>query len=390
MENNKSRVLLGYICTFIVIAIMIWAVCIPDPTTNAYRKSNSLAQKYKIGVSMPAKHLERWNHDGAMLKKLLEKEGFDVELLFADNNALQQNNDIQNLVANGADLLLIAAVDADSLSFQIDEAVKKGVKVIAYNRPISNTAGISYLVTEDCFSCGAEMGKFLEKSLNLTNNDNKTYNMEILGGDPADKCALIYYDGQMSVLKKYLDAGKLIIPSGQITFEQTCTNGWSTELGQKRLQNLLSSYYTNQKIDAVLAAFDGLGIAAMKTLETDYRGGNTVYVTGQDGEDPALKMIVDGKSIMTIYKNIESNAVVAVELVKSLFQSNNQLNPEKLCESFSFKCSFDDKNFDNGKKIVPTFMVGCETITKDNYKEKLVDTGLFKIGANGYLEKINR
>lgn len=390
MENNKSRVLLGYICTFIVIAIMIWAVCIPDPTTNAYRKSNSLAQKYKIGVSMPAKHLERWNHDGAMLKKLLEKEGFDVELLFADNNALQQNNDIQNLVANGADLLLIAAVDADSLSFQIDEAVKKGVKVIAYNRPISNTTGISYLVTEDCFSCGAEMGKFLEKSLNLTNNDNKTYNMEILGGDPADKCALIYYDGQMSVLKKYLDAGKLIIPSGQITFEQTCTNGWSTELGQKRLQNLLSSYYTNQKIDAVLAAFDGLGIAAMKTLETDYRGGNTVYVTGQDGEDPALKMIVDGKSIMTIYKNIESNAVVAVELVKSLFQSNNQLNPEKLCESFSFKCSFDDKNFDNGKKIVPTFMVGCETITKDNYKEKLVDTGFFKIGANGYLEKINR
>ena len=390
MENNKSSVLLGYICTFIVIAIMIWAVCIPDPTTNAYRKSNSLAQKYKIGVSMPAKHLERWNHDGAMLKKLLEKEGFDVELLFADNNALQQNNDIQNLVANGADLLLIAAVDADSLSFQIDEAVKKGVKVIAYNRPISNTTGISYLVTEDCFSCGAEMGKFLEKSLNLTNNDNKTYNMEILGGDPADKCALIYYDGQMSVLKKYLDAGKLIIPSGQITFEQTCTNGWSTELGQKRLQNLLSSYYTNQKIDAVLAAFDGLGIAAMKTLETDYRGGNTVYVTGQDGEDPALKMIVDGKSIMTIYKNIESNAVVAVELVKSLFQSNNQLNPEKLCESFSFKCSFDDKNFDNGKKIVPTFMVGCETITKDNYKEKLVDTGFFKIGANGYLEKINR
>lgn len=390
MENNKSSVLLGYICTFIVIAIMIWAVCIPDPTTNAYRKSNSLTQKYKIGVSMPAKHLERWNHDGAMLKKLLEKEGFDVELLFADNNALQQNNDIQNLVANGADLLLIAAVDADSLSFQIDEAVKKGVKVIAYNRPISNTTGISYLVTEDCFSCGAEMGKFLEKSLNLTNNDNKTYNMEILGGDPADKCALIYYDGQMSVLKKYLDAGKLIIPSGQITFEQTCTNGWSTELGQKRLQNLLSSYYTNQKIDAVLAAFDGLGIAAMKTLETDYRGGNTVYVTGQDGEDPALKMIVDGKSIMTIYKNIESNAVVAVELVKSLFQSNNQLNPEKLCESFSFKCSFDDKNFDNGKKIVPTFMVGCETITKDNYKEKLVDTGFFKIGANGYLEKINR
>ena len=390
MENNKSRVLLGYICTFIVIAIMIWAVCIPDPTTNAYRKSSSLSQKYKVGISMPAKHLERWNHDGAMLKKLLEKEGFDVELLFADNNALQQNNDIQNLVANGADLLLIAAVDADSLATQIDEAVKKDIKVIAYNRPISNTSGITYLITEDCIDCGAEMGRFLEKNLNLASNDGKTYNMEIVGGDPADKCALMYYDGQMSVLKKYVDAGKLIIPSGQITFEQTCTNGWSTELGQKRLQNLLSSYYTNKKLDAVLAANDGLGIASMKALETDYRGGNTVFVTGQDGEDPALKMIVDGKSIMTIYKNIESNAVVAVELVKSLFQSNNQLNPEKLCESFCFKCSFDDKNFDNGKKIVPTFMVGCETITKDNYKEKLVDTGFFKIGANGYLEKINR
>lgn len=388
MENNKSSVLLGYICTFVVIAIMVWAVCIPDPTTNDYRNKTLQAQKHKIGVSMPAKHLERWNHDGAMLKKLLEKEGFEVELLFADNNALQQNNDIQNLMANGADLLLIAAVDADSLATQIDEAVKKGIKVVAYNRPISNTSGITYLITEDCIDCGAEMGRFLEKNLNLANNDGKTYNMEIVGGDPADKCALMYYDGQMSILKKYIDSGKVLIPSGQKTFEETCTNGWSTELGQKRFQNLLSSYYTdNKRLDAVVAANDGLMISIMKSLETDYKGGNDVYVTGQDAEEPALKMVVEGKSVMTIYKNIERNATVAVELIKSIFQSD-KLDPEKLCKSLSFDCRFDDKNFNNGKKDVPTFMVGCETITRENYKEKLIDTGFYKIGGNGYLEVI--
>lgn len=389
-KNSKLSIILGYAFTLIVIGIMVWAASIPDPTTNVHRKSALHSEKQRIGVSMPAKHLERWNHDGAMLKELLEKEGFDVEVLFADNNALQQNNDIQNLVANGADLLLIAAVDADSLAVQIDEAAKKGVKVIAYNRPISNTSGISYLITEDCFDCGAEMGKYVEKNLNLTRDDNRTYNIEIVSGDPADKCALIYYDGQMSVLSKYIDSGKLVVPSGQVTFEKTCTNGWSADFAGKRFQNLLSSFYTdNKKLDAVIATSDCLTIPVMKILETEYKGGNEVYVTGQDGEDSVLRMIIDGKKVMTIHKNIEQNAWVAVQLAKNILQSDAFV-PEKLVETFDFDCDFDDKNFYNGKKYVPTYKVGCETITKDNYKEKLVDTGFYKINQNGYLEKVKR
>ena len=98
----------------------------------------------KVGIAMPTKSLERWNRDGAYLQEQFEAAGYEVELRYSDNDIEQQNNDIQGLIADDVDLLIITAVDGDTLSVTRAEANEKGIPVIAYDRLIMTTDAVSY------------------------------------------------------------------------------------------------------------------------------------------------------------------------------------------------------------------------------------------------------
>ena len=270
----------------------------------------------KIGVMMPTKTLERWNRDGAFLKREFEAKGYTVELTYSDDDVAKQVSDLENLIASKVDLLVIVAIDGESLSTALQGAVEAKIPVIAYDRLIKNTDAVAYYVSFDNYTVGKLQGQYVIDTLKLDLNDtSKTYNIEFTAGDPADNNATFFFNGAMDTLKPYLDAGNLKCPSGQTKFEQVGTNGWKTENALNRFQNILASYYADGTVlDIALCSNDSTALGVAQAIGSDYAGTNTVLITGQDGDEANLKNMIDGKQSMTVYKAVANEAVVTMSL----------------------------------------------------------------------------
>ena len=146
-----------------------------------------------IGISMPTQSLERWNRDGNFLKEQFEAAGYQAELVYSDNEVDQQVSDIQNLIAQGVDLLVISAIDGAALNTVMDEAAANDIEVIAYDRLIMND-NVNYYVSFDNYSVGTLQGEFLVEALDLENTtaDDPKY-IEFTAGDPADNNAPFFF-----------------------------------------------------------------------------------------------------------------------------------------------------------------------------------------------------
>lgn len=354
-------------------AILIMLVALAVLLGGCARQSDKGAGT--IGIAMPSKTIERWSRDGEYLKECFESRGYEVEMRYSDDNINQQINDIQVLIADDVDLLLVVAVDGSALFRTLEDAEYKHIPVIAYDRLIMNTNAVDCYVSFDNYRVGALQAQFIADELGLDDSE-ESYNIELVSGDPADNNALFFYSGSRDVLQPYLDSGKLKIPSRKLEFLQTCTPGWSTDEAFENMQNVLASYYSNKtKLDAVLCASDALTLGVIQALYSDYSGGNIPVVTGQDGDTAALQAIMDGRQTMTIYKNVKNEADVAVEVADAMLKGK-ELNAS-LAKNFSAECVFDDSSYDNGKEVVPSFLLIPEVITAKDM-DSLVDTGLYK------------
>jgi len=356
-------------------------------TTSKAGSSTTAKGSGTIGIAMPTKSLERWNRDGSYLEEQFKKAGYKVELTYSDNNSDQQVNDIQNLIADKVNLLVVAAIDGDTLSTVLADAKGQNIPVIAYDRLIMNTDAVSYYVSFDNYSVGKLQAQYIIDTLKLDSAGSKTYNMEITAGDPADNNAKFFYNGAMDTLKKYVDKGTIKIPSGQTKFEDVATAQWDTSKAMDRMQNILASYYANgSQLDVCLCSNDSTALGVEQAVASDYAGKNVPLVTGQDGDEANLKNIIDGKQAMTVYKAVANEAVVTLNLAESMLKGNK---PDKglISDSgWSFKCNYDTTSYNNGKAIIPSYLLTPDVVTKDNYKEKLVDTKYYTVGSDGYLK----
>ena len=340
----------------------------------------------KIGIAMPTQSLERWNRDGSYLKEQFEGRGYAVDLVFSDNKIDQQVKDLENLISGGVNLLVIAAIDGESLSNVLAEAKDAGIPVISYDRLIRNTDAISYYVSFDNYTVGKLQGEFVEQQLDLANAGDKKFNIEFTAGDPADNNAGFFYNGAHDVLKPYIDAGTLVVVSGQEDFDKVATPQWNTETAMKRFQNILASYYSDgTQLDVALCSNDSTALGVAQAIGSDYAGTNTVLVTGQDGDEANLANIVDGKQSMTVYKAVANEAVVTLDVADALL--NGQTPDASLIEAsgWTFDCAYDTESYDNGTGIIPSYLLVPTVVTKDNMVQELVDTGYYTQDGNGYL-----
>ncbi|BCK00349.1 substrate-binding domain-containing protein [Anaerocolumna chitinilytica] len=354
-------------------------------TEDSGTKDTSTDKKdFKVGISMPTKSLERWNRDGSYLKQQFEALGYKAELTYSDNDSDQQVNDIQNLIADGVNLLVVAAIDGESLSTVLQEAKDQKIPVISYDRLIMNTDAISYYVSFDNYTVGKLQGQYIIDTLDLANAGDKKYNMEITAGDPADNNAKFFYNGALDVLKPFIDKGTIVIPSGQKEFEKVATASWDTATALDRMQNILASYYANgTQLDIALCSNDSTALGVAQAIESDYAGKNWPLITGQDGDVANLKNLLDGKQAMTVYKAVANEAVVTVALAQEILSGNTP--NDSLLSKINAKCTYDTSSYNNGSGTIPSYLLVPDVVTKDNYKEKLVDTGYYKVGDDGYL-----
>ncbi|MCD8073510.1 MAG: sugar-binding protein [Lachnospiraceae bacterium] len=339
-----------------------------------------------IGISMPTQSLERWNRDGEYLKEQFENAGYTVELKYSDNDSSQQVSDIQNLLADNVDILIIAAVDGETLNTVMDEAAESEIPVIAYDRLIMNDA-TSYYVSFDNYTVGTLQGEFIVETLDLENAGDATYNMEITTGDPADNNAGYFYQGAMDVLQPYIDAGTLVVVSGQTDFDSVATDQWDTQTALERAQNILGSYYADgTQLDVWLCSNDSTALGVAQGITSDYAGDNTVIITGQDGDVANLANIVDGIQTMTVYKNVSNESIVTLALAEAVL--NGETIDASLCDTFEIECAYDTESYETSDgNVCPSFLLVPSVITADNLEE-LVDTGLYEMGEDGYLTAV--
>ena len=247
-----------------------------------------------------------------------------------------------------------------------------------------NTDAVSYYVSFDNYTVGKLQGEFVRDQLNLDSEDGP-FNIEFTAGDPADNNAGFFFNGAYDALKQYIDAGKLVIPSGKTTFEQVATPEWKTDTALENMQNTLASYYAKDKqLDVALCSNDSTALGVAKAITDDYAGSNQPIVTGQDGDIQNLRNIVDGIQTMTVYKNVNDEAGATLAVSKAVLEG--QTPDASLLSSLGAEATFDTTSYNNNVKVVPSYLLVPYVITKDNL-QKLVDTGLYKWDAeNKYLE----
>ncbi len=342
-----------------------------------------------VGISMPSQKLERWNRDGNFLKKEFEEEGYEVLISFGNDLIDEQINGIEDMISEGADLLIITPIDATSLTSVLEDAAAANIPVISYDRLILQSPYIDYYISFDNYTVGTLQGEFIRDTLDLDNAGDKSYNIEFTAGDPADNNAQFFYNGAYDVLSPYIESGVLNVPSGQTTFIQTATSSWSRDYAKERFENILNSYYlTEKELDAVCCSNDTVALGTTEAIEEDYAGNNDIIITGQDADEPNLKNIVDGKQTMTVYKALSNESIVAFTLGKAIVDGETPGEDLIQNSGWDFSCNYDTSSYDTGEKVVASYLLDPIVITVDNMKEELVDKGYYTEDEQGYLHPV--
>ncbi len=330
--------------------------------------SGALAQsKPTIGIAMPTKSSARWIDDGNNIVKVLKERGYGADLQYAEDDIPNQLSQVENMVTKGVKVLVIAAIDGTTLSDVLKQAKAGGITVIAYDRLIRDTPNVDYYATFDNFQVGVLQAQSIEKELGLKEGKGP-FNIELFGGSPDDNNAYFFYNGAMSVLQPYIDSGKLVVGSGQMGMDKVATLRWDGATAQARMDNLLSAYYGKKRVDAVLSPYDGLSIGIISSLKGVGYGSSDQkmpVVSGQDAEVPSIKAMLRGEQYSTIFKDTRDLARVTADMVDAAL-SGKQVSVN------------DTKTYNNGVKVVPSYLLKPVVVYKSNWEKLLVDSGYYK------------
>ncbi len=355
--------------SILLAAVMLLSVVLAGctlPSTGGAGGTTSGGQL--IGVAMPTKSLQRWIQDGEHLQKQLEKAGYKVDLQYAEDNVELQVSQIENMITKGAKVLVIASIDGESLGGVLEQAAKEGIKVIAYDRLIKGTPNVDYYATFDNYKVGVLQGKYIVETLKLDKGEKGPFTLEVFGGSPDDNNAYFFNGGAMDTLKPYIESGVLVIKSGQVDMDVIAIPGWKSAGSQARMDNLLTAYYADENVDVVLSPNDSLATGIVASLKAaGYGTASKPYpiLTGQDCDIANVKHLIAGEQSMSVFKDTRTLAEKVVGMVDAIMKgSEPDIN--------------DTKTYDNGVKIVPSFL--CEPVFADvnNYKELLIDTGYYE------------
>lgn len=318
----------------------------------------------KVGVAMPTQSSERWIKDGDNMKKQLEALGYEVDLQYAEDDIPTQQSQLETMIAQGVNCLVVAAIDSGALVNVLDQAKQAEIPVIAYDRLLMDTDAVSYYASFDNEGVGRKIGEYIETKADLA-NASEPQTIEFFMGSPDDNNAVLLHKGVMSVLKQYLDNGKLVCKSGRTSFEDTCILRWSQETAQQNCENYLTGFYADEDLDIACSAFDGFAYGIKAALEgAGYTADNWPLITGQDAEVMAVKNIIEGKQTQTIFKDTGLLAEKCVTMVQAVLEgSEPEIN--------------DTETYDNNVLVVPSYLCEPVSLDKDNYKELVIDSGYY-------------
>jgi D-xylose transport system substrate-binding protein len=326
-------------------AALVVAACGSDDNSSSSSKSSgtatAAAKAGKVGVLLPdSKSSVRWETvDRPFLKKAFADAGVEADIQNAEGDKSTQQQQAEQMITNGAKVLLLVNLDSGSGAAIQANANSRGVKVIDYDR-LTLGGSADYYVSFNNVKVGELQGQGLATCLG-----DKNANIVFLNGSPTDNNATLFAQGAHQVLDPKIDAGTY-----KKVAEQAVPD-WDNQKALTIFEQMLQK--TGNKIDGVLAANDGLGNAAVSALKA--RKLPQIPVTGQDATLQGVQNVLTGDQCMTVYKKIEDEANAAAKLAIALAKGQTPEAPA------------DTTN--NQKKDVPSVLLTPVAVTKDNVKD---------------------
>lgn len=320
----------------------------------------------KVGVSLTSRSSERWLRDGKQLEKDLTDAGYKVDLQYAEGVPQNQIQIIENMITAGCKAIIVAPVDNGSLSSVFATAKEQGVVVINYDLGHVGTSDIDYFVGFDNSKVGVMQANTIIKELELDKGAEGPFNIELIAGSLDEANCYYYFEGAMETLQPYIDEGKLVVKSGQTTIEQVTVIGWKHELLVSRLDNIITTFYSDgSRVDAILCPADGLANVTSTCLQEKGYGENDLplpVITGNDATLAVLKLIAKEKVTMSVFKDSSLLSKACVDILDALAKGEE---PE-------VNATYTPDVYE-----IPTIFAPMAPVDADNLDEILIDSGLY-------------
>jgi putative multiple sugar transport system substrate-binding protein len=346
-----------------IVAVFVATAC----SSSGSGESGGTGDGGLIGIAMPTKSSQRWISDGDNLVKELQGMGYQTDLQFAEDDIPTQVSQVENMITKGAKVLVIAAIDGTTLTDTLQKAADAGIKVFAYDRLIRNSPNVDYYAAFDNYEVGVAQAGSIVESLDLENQAGP-FNIELFAGSPDDNNAGFFFNGAWDTLKPYMDEGKLVVKSGETEFpNQIGTLRWSGEAAQQRMDNILATHYASEPVHAVLSPYDGISrgiIASLKAVGYYTPDQPGPVVTGQDAEEASVKSILADEQTSTVFKDTRLLAKQVAKMADQFLKGETvEVN--------------DTETYENGEKVVPSYLLPVVSVVKDSVQKELVDTGYY-------------
>lgn len=313
-------------------------------TTSATAASHGF-----VGVILPdAASSNRWESaDRPFLAAAFKAAGVEVDIQNANGDVAAFQTIADQMLSKGVKVLILVNLDSASAKAVQDKAKKQGVPTIDYDRLTLNGSA-SYYVSFDNVAVGKLQGQGIKSCLNKAGKKNAR--IVYLNGSPTDNNATLFKKGYDSVLRPSIKSKAYTL------VDDTAVPGWDNAKGGTIFEQQLTK--AGGKLDAVVAANEGLGLAAVAVLKKAKLNGK-VCVSGQDATVDGLRAILTGDLSNTVYKAIKAEANAAASLAVALLQGK----PATAAKGVT----------NNGSVDVPSVLLVPVGITKANVKVVIAD-----------------
>ena len=340
-----------------------------QPTAAPAQPTAAPANKALVGVILPTKDEPRWLQDQAVF----QKAGW--EPLFSQGDSAKEKANVEALISQGVKVIIITPQDATAAAASAEAAKAAGVKIISYDRLIRDTDAVDYYVTFDSKAVGSEWSKYLIAQAGSTKG-NPLY---LYAGAPTDNNAFIFFEGAWETIQPKIADGTFVIKNSSealalkdkptLTRDEQAkiigqvTTNWDFNTAKNLAEsNLTAAQAADKGTVYILAPNDGTARAIADAFAAD-KDVTKYFVTGQDAEKASVQYIIDGKQSMTVFKDVRTLAADAVAAANAFIAGGT---PEKT------------NSYNNGKIDVPAKPSAIVTVTKDNVKAALIDSGYYK------------
>jgi putative multiple sugar transport system substrate-binding protein len=366
------------IATLIVALTMISTVLSgcggQKPTAQPTAAPAVAAGKVPVGIVLPTKDEPRWIQDQTRFQDALKAAGYDVQILFSQGDSAKEKANVEALISQGIKVLIICPQDASAAAAAADAARKAGVKVISYDRLIRDTDAVDYYVTFDSMAVGAAWSQYLIEKAGATKGNN----LYIYTGAASDNNAFIFFEGAWEKIQPKIADGTFVIKNSSqavalqakptLTRDEEAkiigqtTTDWKFDVAKNLAEaNLTAAKAADKGTVFILAPNDGTARSIADAFAAD-KDVKTYYISGQDAEKASIQYIIDGKQSMTVLKDVRTLVKDAIAAAVAYLKGGA---PEKTT------------TYNNGKIEVPAKPSAIVTVTKDNVKAVIIDSGYY-------------